>query len=248
MNIFNCDIYISTIKLLAFCLLCGIIIFIIVSYCIIKILRLSINDNSIFFYKYNKKTQNVLDKYGDCKISKIYLCREPLTNIAYLIMNILTFYNFEKLIKTWSLDCYPYHSKFIIKLITLKGRTKFILLDKNNCINITTDFNINDKQECKQININSHWTLNNILTQTLNRIGNNNFFNWNICKNNCLVFSREILTTLNKLNKSNTSFLSCDKIFGHLEMTEFTLHTINCLNVILNVVEKYIFDNSILNC
>ena len=154
----------------------------------------------------------------------------------------------EKLIKTWSLDCYPYHSKFIIKLITLKGRTKFILLDKNNCINITTDFNINDKQECKQININSHWTLNNILTQTLNRIGNNNFFNWNICKNNCLVFSREILTTLNKLNKSNTTFLSCDKIFGHLEMTEFTLHTINCLNVILNVVEKYIFDNSILNC
>ena len=246
MNIFNytIDITISKLKIVIFFILYGIIAFIVFSYLIIKFLRLSIHDNSIFFYKYNKKSQNVLDKYGDCKICKLYLCREPLNKCIHFIINVLTFYNYEKLIST-SDKFYPYHSRIIIKLITLDKKYKFISIDKNNCINITTDFNVHNSQECKLIHIKKHYTLNDILTQTLNRVGNDDFFNWNLCKNNCLNFSREILTTLNKLNKHNIKFLSCDKLIGPLNPSEFMLHMINCVNTIYNIIEKYVYNISI---
>jgi hypothetical protein len=247
MKLFNYDFDILNVNVLIvvciFIVLCGILLFVICSYLIIKFLRLSIDDNSIFFYKYNKKTKIMLDTYGDCKIHKIYLCREPFNKIIHFIINIVTLYNYEKIISL-SPECYPYHSSFVMQLKTADGY-KFILLDKNNCINITTDFNINNMQEYKQIHVKQCHTLNSILTHTLERIGNSTFFNWNIYKNNCLDFSREILTTIHKLNKTNKQFISCDKILEPLNPSEFTLHMVNCLNVIFNIIQKYIYDNNI---
>jgi hypothetical protein len=248
MPFFDYTINISKVKIFAIvlilCVISSTIIFIIFSYFIIKFLQLSINDNSIFFYKYNKKSQNILDTYGDCKICKFYLCREPFNKFIHFVINILTFYNYEKLISI-SDELYPYHSRIIVKLITLDKKYKFVSLDKNNCINITTDFNITNKQEYKLIKIKKHHTLNSILSQTLNRVGNNTFFNWNLYKNNCLNFSREILVTLNKLNKGNKQFIACDKILGPLNPSDFTLHMINCSNTLCSIMEKYIYDNNL---
>jgi hypothetical protein len=66
------------------------ILFVICSYFIIKFLQVSIDYNNIFFYQYNKKCQRIIDEYGDRKINKIYLVRQPFGKTVNLIFNVLT--------------------------------------------------------------------------------------------------------------------------------------------------------------
>ena len=57
---------------------------------------MKIDNNNILFYKYNKKSQKIIDIYGDFKVSKVYIVREPLSKFMSLLLNIFTFYKFEK--------------------------------------------------------------------------------------------------------------------------------------------------------
>ena len=62
------------------------IIFVVISYIILKLLKMKIDNNNILFYKYNKKSQKILDIYGDFKVSKVYIVREPLTKLMSLLI------------------------------------------------------------------------------------------------------------------------------------------------------------------
>ena len=74
-------------------------------------------------------------------------------------------------------------------------------------------FLINKSYDFKKVSISkNNFTLNKILKVTQKRIGNHKFFNWNIYKNNCQEFTREILTTLNVCNKEYKDFILKDKI------------------------------------
>ena len=90
------------------------------------------------------------------------------------------------------------------------------------------------------------FTLNKILKVTQKRIGNYQFFNWDIYKNNCQEFTKEILITLNACNNEYKEFIFKDKIIQeHYEPSDFTMHIINCLFIIINFTEKYVLDNNI---
>ena len=47
---------------------------------------------------------------------------------------------------------------------------------------------------------------------------------------------------MKKYNKTNKKFIFCNKLLKIIIPTEFTLHIINCLCVIQNIIEKYIYD------
>lgn len=221
--------------------------FIVISYLILKFLKLSIDDNNILFYQYNKKSKKVLDLYGNCKITNIYLIRQPFSKTNTFILNILTLYNYEKLINE-SQDNFPYHCLIIFEVKFKNNMKKMLLLEKNNCINISDNFFINNTQEIKKLSIkNKHLTINSILNTTQERLGNEKYFNWHIYKNNCQRFTKEILKTIGKYNKINKNFIFRDKIMNMITPSEFTLHIGNCLCVICNIVEKYIYDNNMFN-
>lgn len=235
-----------------------IILFIIVSYIIIKILQRSIDDNNVFFYKYNKQSQEVLDKYGNYKIKRIYLVRQPFTKMITFGLNLFTFYYYNELIKKCH-EYYPYHTLLLIELqlrsnknniCKKESRTKFLLVEKNNCINISENFFISKSQENIPLEIsktNKRITLNQILDSTRDRIGSKLFFNWNIYKNNCQEFTKELLVTLDKMDSNMNEFIYRDKLIKLYNPSEFTLHIINCLCAIYNIFEKYIFDSDLFN-
>jgi hypothetical protein len=130
--------------------------------------------------------------------------------------------------------------------IKTKKEIKFLLLEKNNSVNICETFIINKLYDFKIIPLDKKKpTLNTLLKETKNRIGNHAFFNWNICKNNCQEFIKEILVTLNKYNDDYKEFIFRDKIIKLYEPSDFTLHIINCVFIIINFIEKYILDNNI---
>ena len=90
-----------------------------------------------------------------------------------------------------------------------------LLIEKNNSINICENFLINNLQDIKTIKlnnkhlINKHLTLNSILKTTQQRVGNELFFNWNLYKNNCQEFTKEILKTIGNYNINISDIDKC---------------------------------------
>ena len=243
------------IKYIIICLLLFLIVsmllFIIISYFILKFLKLSVDDNNILFYHYNKKSKKILDLYGDFKITNIYLIRQPFSKINTFILNIFTLYNYEKIINE-SKDNLPYHCLMMFEIVLKNNMKKMLFIEKNNCINICDNFLIHNTQEIKKLNIkNKNLTINTILNTTQARLGNEKYFNWHLNKNNCQNFTKEILKTIGKYNKTNKTFIFHDKLHNKLiniiSPSEFTLHIGNCLCIFCNIVEKYIYDNKFFN-
>lgn len=228
----------------------SIIIFIICSYFIIKLLAIDIDANNILFYKYNNVSQKILDLYGDNKITKIYLIRQPLSDFINTILNIITFYNYNKLIIE-SQQNFPYHTKLVFEIKLKNNDRKLIVLEKNNSIRISDNFHINNSQEIKVVKLEKKHklTINSILQNTQQRLGAEKFFNWHIYKNNCKEFIKEILKTINSYKKEHNTFIfgdiCIDKLINIIIPTEFATHIVNSFVNINNIVEKYIFDSNI---
>lgn len=232
--------------LLLFCVV-SLLSFIFISYFILKFLKLSLDNNNILFYQYNKKSKKILDMYGNCKITNIYLMRQPLSKLITFLLNLFTLYNYEKLINE-SQDNFPYHTLIVFEIKLENGMKKMLLLEKNNCINISENFFINNTQEIKKLKIKrKKLTVNYVLNTTQERLGYEKYFNWHLYKNNCQEFTKEILKTIGKYNKINKEFIFRDKLFKIIIPSEFTLHIGNCLCVFYNIVEKYIYDSNIFN-
>jgi len=236
----------AIIFLVCFCFV-SFVLFIFCSYIIFKFLKLNLDNNNIFFYKYNKTSQQILDLYGEYKLTKVYLIRQPFSKFCTFVLNIFTLYNYNKLINK-SQDNFPYHTLIVFEIKLPNGMKKMLLLDKNNCVNIRENFFINKFQEIKELKIkNKKLTINSILNSTQQRLGNKKYFNWNLYKNNCQEFTKEILKTIEKYNKTNKKFIFCNKLLKIIIPTEFTLHIVNCLCVIQNIIAKYIYDINLFN-
>jgi len=206
------------------------IFFAVIMYLMFKLLN-SININ-VLFYDYNKKTKRFLSIYGDNTITKLYLVRQPICNIVTCLFNIVTFYKYTTFIS----EAIPYHTQFILEIKQNKNMSKLLLLEKNNCINITDKFYISNCQDIKNINIKKRYSVNSILKNTQDRIGTQQYFNWNLYDNNCQEFTKEFLVTINKYNKTTHDFM-----FN--KSTDLSLHSLISICNIYNIFEKYIYDN-----
>lgn len=220
----------------------SLIIFVILSFFILKYLKKSIDEYNILFNQYSKKSKQILDKYGDNELTNVFIVRQPITNINKFLLNILTFYNFEKLINI-SDKYFPYHTLLVFEIKIKKNIKKLLFVEKNNYINISENFTIQKSHEIKRLNIkNKSYTLKTILNETEKRLGNEKYFNWHIYKNNCLNFTKEVLITMKTYNKGVKKYINCDKILKIIHPDEFTLHVFYSFINIVNVLEKYIFD------
>jgi hypothetical protein len=160
-------------------------------------------------------------------------------------LNIITFYNFEKALaninEIFKKKYFPYHISLIIEINLPRKKSKFLLLEKTSYVNISENIHLNDKNIIKTINLSKNkFTMNSILKETQERIGDSKFFNWSIYKNNCSVFIKEILITLGLFNKSNIKFINQQKIAKYLKFSNFTLHIINILCAINNIFDNYV--------
>jgi hypothetical protein len=215
-----------------------------------KYLQVNIDNNYVYFYDYNETIKDLLEKYGDCKIHKLYLIREPVTKLAYYFIDILTLYKYK------NQYMFPYHTSLMCEINLPNNIKKYIIIEKNNCININENYNINEKQDIKCIAVfnkkslrkndrkkckeyNPNVTLNDILKKTQERIGNDKFFNWHIYKNNCQLFTKELLITLGYFTGENETYIFQDEILKTVYFSETTIHILNCIINTYNVIQKY---------
>jgi hypothetical protein len=171
------------------------------SYIFLFFLKKNINNYTIF-NEYTPSSKIAIEKYGDNKIINAYLITEPLHIFYLFLYKILSFNN--------SCDCIKEvrHTTLLLEIKVNKNENKLILIDKTNCINILTEFSINDKYTVVPIQLKkksksksksrSILTLRKVLDGTCERIGKNKFFNWHFYKNNCNYFIDNMIETMNK--------------------------------------------------
>jgi hypothetical protein len=147
------------------------------------------------FNEYTPSSKIAIEKYGDNKIINAYLVTEPLHIFYVCIYKLLTFNNCcKRSIKELR------HTTLLLEVEINNYENKLILIDKTNCINIFTEFSINDKYTVVPIRLKSksNLTLRKVLDGTCERIGKNKFFNWHFYKNNCYYFIDSMIKTINK--------------------------------------------------
>lgn len=202
------------------------------------ILFIVINIDNIF-NDYNKETRQILNNYGNCKIKKIYIVKEPISKILLTMLNVGTLYEYQRITEEND-DFIIYHASIIVKIKLPNNLNKFLLIEKNPAMNISETFVINKLQNIKSICIKKKYTLNKILNITNTRIGNEKFFNWDFHKNNCQDFVKEILITLQKSYVMD-NFMDHKKISNWLYSSPFNVYVINFVVTMSNIIEKYFF-------
>lgn len=175
--------------------ICVLICFIMMSYIFLFFLKKNINNYTIF-NEYTASSKIAIEKYGDNKIINAYLLVEPIHIFCSLIYKVLSLNNSCECIKEVR------HTTLLLEIKINKDENKLILIDKTNCINILTEFSINDKYTIIPIQLKkkskSILTLRKVLDETCERIGKNKFFNWHFYKNNCNYFIDNVIKTMNK--------------------------------------------------
>ena len=178
---------------------CILICFIMMSYFFLFFLKKNINNYTIF-NEYTSSSKIAIEKYGDNKIINAYLLVEPIHNFCLLIFKMLSLNNSCEWMKGVR------HTTLLVEVKINKHENKLILIDKTNCIDILTEFSINDKYTIIPIWLKSKsksksksiLTLRKVLDGTCERIGKNKFFNWHVYKNNCNYFIDNVIKTMNK--------------------------------------------------
>jgi hypothetical protein len=224
----------------------GLVIFIIIlillivgSYIILKLLQISIDNSNIFFYTLNKKSTIILNTYGNYNIKKVYIIKQPIRHFIILICDFITLFNYSAILNKSE----NYHTSLLFE-IDYNGNKKFILLEKNNSINLTDNFLISGSSKLKQVKLNKkNMSLNTLLEKTKQNIGLKNFYSWNIAENNCLEFTKNILQTLDVYNSKYEKYIYKNNILMNYKPTELIIHTFNTLCSIVNILERYFYEN-----
>jgi len=224
----------------------SLVIWIVCGYYIFKWFKISINNYNFYLNEYNNDCSVLLNKYGNIPIKRIYLVRHPITRFMENFLNIITLNKFNQELDRYKKknnfkSFFPFHTMLYIELQISKQESKFLVIDKNNCIRISPTLKILNSCELRNIKVKKNkYTLNKILEKTRKRIGNNKYFNWEIYKNNCQIFIKEILITVKKFTKGNKKFMFQNEFIEEIKISDFSLHILRSLTNTINLLENII--------
>jgi len=226
--------------ILVICLVCLflLILFVCMMFIVYYMFNAATKYVSTFFGKYTKKSQKILDTYGDYKVTNIYILRKPLPNIITFTFNVLSFYKYRKKLKE-STDNIPYHTLLVFELEMENDAKKFILLEKMDTVILSEKIFIHEETEVRRVKLsnkeNKMYTLRYILDTTEKRIGYKDFFNWDMTDSNCQNFTKKILTTVRKYKK-HKDFIFKSKIISKVNPSGFTKYLVKCLGIIYGIL------------
>lgn len=209
-NIFNIIIIILLLIIIS---IITTILFLFISYKIYKFVKSYINRNNTLnlYNDYDQLSKKILNKYGNNIVHRIYVLYTPSTNTTMYIFNILSriihnksFYGILDKIKQKGLPDKLYHASLIFELKVDKKYTKFIHINKELGVMVREKINIFNNG-IMAIRPKHKKTLNNILNITMNKMGVDKYYNWDMFNNNCQNFNIEILKTIGIENKINNN-------------------------------------------
>ena len=157
---------------------------------------------------FSNKIKKILKKYGDKKIRSIRIGRRPINNLVERAFNIISLGAWEKLRKKYYYDVLMH----LFLVLTLEDGT-VLSLEKNSIVTMSE----NDPRcslkdvECIEIEYPADSiTVNDLVQNTLTRIGKEKFFIYDPFTQNCQIFISDVLETFGLLTEKAKKFIYQD--------------------------------------
>lgn len=178
----------------------------------------TIKNKFIIQKKYNNVSTKTLKQYGNNKIISLKIVRTPIQKMLKTILNLISFNSFN-----------TFDELYHLALIATIENNKDVIIEKNAVVNINLKYQITEKSEVLEVPYTQNLTLNELLTNTLNKIGDDKFFKYDGLNNNCQVFIKNILESNNLYSESINDFLFQD-------LTELKAQLPNYVGKTMNVI------------
>jgi hypothetical protein len=153
--------------------------------------------------KYNNKSSKTLNDFGNGKIIGLKIMRTPIMSTINTLLNGISFGQWNKSLKSNNID-----TLFHLALIADTDAGRQIVIEKNEQINISTSYNVNEKSESQIINMNGLIiSVNEMLEKARQSVGDDKYFLYDGLSNNCQFFIKYILESNNLYSEQAKSFL-----------------------------------------
>jgi hypothetical protein len=184
---------------------------------------------------YPPKMREIIQKYGDKKIMRMYACRTPVPSLLTSALNAVSLGEFGK---RW--ENQPYDKLFHLDLrIELDATPKTtILLEKNEVLNASVNPKWGVKNtECSLIQNNKQVTLLQLL-EGAKQIQGDSFFKYSAYNNNCQDFIMALLKGSGIGTQENFDFIKQDtkELFKNLPGTRKFANTITDIGATFNTI------------
>ena len=157
---------------------------------------------------FSNKIKKILKNYGSKKIRSIRIGRRPINNLVERAFNIISLGKWDKLRKD-----YYYDTLFHLFLILTLEDGTVLSLEKNSIVTMSE----NDKRcslkdvECVELEYPADSiTVNDLVQNTLTRIGKEKFFIYDPFTQNCQIFISDVLETFGLLTEKAKKFIYQD--------------------------------------
>jgi hypothetical protein len=184
---------------------------------------------------YQPKARQVIKKFGNKKIVKMYACRNPVQKLLTAALNAVSFGQFNK---NWETQPYDelFHLSLRVELDTQP--VSVVAIEKTDAVTLTANPPAPQKtMECEFIPLNKEITLNQLLEGGEKYMGNK-YFKYSAKDNNCQDYVMGLLRGSDIGTQENYDFIkqNTKELFKGLPGTRKISNTITDLGAVANVV------------
>lgn len=156
---------------------------------------------------FNNMSRKTLSQFGESKIKSLQIMRTPIVDALNTILNVISLGKWNKVRKEVGYDKL-FHLALVASVETPTG-LKNIILEKNETVDIGTSYKTSKDTETFNVPLqfSRGITLNQLVQNTLNKMGKSNFFRYDAFINNCQVFIRNLLSSSGLLTTDADKFL-----------------------------------------
>jgi hypothetical protein len=154
---------------------------------------------------FSKHSKKILDEFGNCPIILLNVYRKPIFKLINQVLNFISIGKWDKFRGKLAYDKL-YHLS-LVATIKCNNKIKNVIIEKNEIINISTEYPTSEYTEIYPIDINKYLTINDMLDNALKYMGKNNFYHYDPFKNNCQSFIKNILISNGLDSKEAEDFI-----------------------------------------
>jgi len=100
---------------------------------------------------YTNHSRDTLKRYGDERIQSMKVVRTPISGALNRLLNIITLGKMKR-----QKNRHGYNDFFHLYLVATVQGGKEVVMEKNERVNITTSYSMNDKSEVMQVDMQQH--------------------------------------------------------------------------------------------
>lgn len=158
--------------------------------------------------KFNNTTNKYMAVYGNDPILKIELYRTPLPSYYQIVGDAFSKGMFSQVVAKMGYDNL-FHLGMIVT-VNHDGKPKKIVVEKNEEFFVHQEFPTNKDTETIDVPLNKNLTINELVNNTLDRIGTKAFFYYNSFSYNCQRMMLDMLTSNGLINNELKTWLYQD--------------------------------------